>query len=61
MKLSLIDYLTETDKFEEVVNTYLISKTDNKDKRDKKHKKQLQRIFDPQKWREYLQYASSIN
>ena len=61
MKFTLKDYLSESDKFQEVVNSYLIATNDPIDKRIKKHKKQFQKVLDPNKWREYLQYANISN
>lgn len=61
MKITLKDFLLETDRFQEVVNSYLISTKIPVNKKSKNKKKQFQKVFDPKKWREYLQYVSSIN
>lgn len=59
-KMSLKDFLFETDTFQQVIQTYLKTDEDSDDK-DCKKTKVKQKTFKPKKWREYLQYVNIAN
>lgn len=58
MKISFKDYLTESDKFMEIQTSYLKAE-EQTDKKGKKKKTKV-KLFDPKKWREYLQIVKSV-
>lgn len=61
-KISFKDFLIESDKFMDVQTSYLKSE-EEKETDPKSGKKKIKKnvlIFDPKKWREYLQYVKSV-
>lgn len=61
MKMRLKDFLTESDAFQEVANTYLAAENEPVNKKSKRRKKIFQKVFNAKKWLDYLEYAKDSN
>ena len=62
MKITFKDFITESDDFTKAVAEIQNNPYIEKDKKGKeKGIDKIQKVFDPKKWRKYLQYANAAN
>lgn len=62
MKITFKAFLTEDDDFTKTVEDIINNPYLERDKKDKENGiDKIQKVFDPVKWRKYLQYANAGN